>query len=209
MTHWRDPNRYYTTPDQSGPESNSNDGVLHIPESSRTGASLSEAVLCHIKDTCWEEVLPPCRGAVGVIFILSQHCEILNLTSSIVKRIFKIDHAWLKKWNENMTPIRKVIPKTIACRCKISNRQTHLINVLCRYITCNKMLNFTRKPQFVSTDGQILVAVREWVIKSSRDSLAPEMKRTKLNRENATETQRDFFSIIRPLKDRPVLHTHR
>ena len=35
-----------TTPDQSG--NNSNKGVLYTPQSSRTGASPSDAVQCHI-----------------------------------------------------------------------------------------------------------------------------------------------------------------
>ena len=33
-----------TTPAESESEVNANEGVLHIPQSSRTGASLSEAV---------------------------------------------------------------------------------------------------------------------------------------------------------------------
>ena len=38
LIHRWDPNRYYHL-DQSGPGSNSNEGVLHIPQSSRTGFS--------------------------------------------------------------------------------------------------------------------------------------------------------------------------
>ena len=36
----------YTTPDQSGPGSNGNEGVFHTPQISRTGA-FSYAVQCH------------------------------------------------------------------------------------------------------------------------------------------------------------------
>ena len=32
-----------TTPGQSGPESNGNEGILHILQNSRTGTSLSDA----------------------------------------------------------------------------------------------------------------------------------------------------------------------
>ena len=38
-------------PGESGPGRNSNEGMLNIPQSSRTGASPSDAVLCHILDT--------------------------------------------------------------------------------------------------------------------------------------------------------------
>ena len=39
------------TPGQSGPGNNSNDGVLYIPQTSRTGASLTETVEYHTQDT--------------------------------------------------------------------------------------------------------------------------------------------------------------
>ena len=42
-----------TTLDQSEPGSNGNEGVLYIPQSSRTGASPSDVVYCHIQNTCW------------------------------------------------------------------------------------------------------------------------------------------------------------
>ena len=35
---------------QSGPESNSNEEVLHTPQNSRTGASPSDAIWCHTQD---------------------------------------------------------------------------------------------------------------------------------------------------------------
>ena len=40
-----------TTPSKSGPWNNDNEGVLHIPQSSRTGASPSVAVYCHIQES--------------------------------------------------------------------------------------------------------------------------------------------------------------
>ena len=45
-THRWDP-KGTTTPGQSEPGSNSNGGVLHIPESSTTGASLSDGLVLY------------------------------------------------------------------------------------------------------------------------------------------------------------------
>ena len=54
-----------TTPSQSGPGSNGNEGILRILQcSSITGTPPSD---CHIQDTRWG-VLPLCRGAVGVFY---------------------------------------------------------------------------------------------------------------------------------------------
>ena len=39
------------TPGQSGRKSNGNEGVLHTPQISRTVASLSAALQCHIQNT--------------------------------------------------------------------------------------------------------------------------------------------------------------
>ena len=36
-----------TTPDQSGPESNDNEGVLHTPQSYRTGSSPSDGLMSY------------------------------------------------------------------------------------------------------------------------------------------------------------------
>ena len=56
-----------TTPCQSGPGSNGNEGVLHIPQSpSITGTSPSDCLMSY-QDTHWG-VLPLCRGAVGVFY---------------------------------------------------------------------------------------------------------------------------------------------
>ena len=63
MTPRLDPNS-----SQSGSGSNDNEGLLNITQSSRTGASLSDEVLCHIQDTCLGAVLPFSRGAVGVFY---------------------------------------------------------------------------------------------------------------------------------------------
>ena len=42
---------------QSGPGSNNKEGILHIPQNFRTGVSQSDAIWCHIQDTCWGGVL--------------------------------------------------------------------------------------------------------------------------------------------------------
>ena len=42
-----------TTPEQSGVRSKGNEVVLYISQSSRTGASPSDASRCHTKDTSW------------------------------------------------------------------------------------------------------------------------------------------------------------
>ena len=59
-----------TTPGQSGPGSNGNEGVFHIPQSSRNiGTSSSDC----IQDTRWGSwVLPHCKDAVGVFYSPNQ-----------------------------------------------------------------------------------------------------------------------------------------
>ena len=42
---------YYTTPVQSGPGSNGNEGVLNIPQSSRTGVSSSNGLVSYPGDS--------------------------------------------------------------------------------------------------------------------------------------------------------------
>ena len=42
-----------TNLDQSEPGNNVNEGVLHIPQSFRTGNSLSNTIQCHIQNTCF------------------------------------------------------------------------------------------------------------------------------------------------------------
>ena len=49
---------------KSGPGSNGNEGVLYIPQSSRTGALQSDTVWSHSFDV--GGALPLCRGAAGV-----------------------------------------------------------------------------------------------------------------------------------------------
>ena len=54
-----------TTPGQSRPESNGNEGVHYIPQSSRSGASLSDGlVVCSIH--LLHGVLPLCTDAVSI-----------------------------------------------------------------------------------------------------------------------------------------------
>ena len=55
------------TPGQSGPGSDGNEGVFHIPQTYRiTGTSSSDCLVSY------PEHLPLCRGAVGVFYRLSR-----------------------------------------------------------------------------------------------------------------------------------------
>ena len=56
------------TSDQSGPGRDGNENVLHIPQSSRTGTSLSDAFESY-QNTCWRGMRQLfCRDAVGVFY---------------------------------------------------------------------------------------------------------------------------------------------
>ena len=59
-----------TTPDQSGPGHDRNEGVFHIPQSfSITGTSLSDYLVSNPGHSLgWGGVLPLCRGAVGIFY---------------------------------------------------------------------------------------------------------------------------------------------
>ena len=57
-----------TTPGQSGPGYDGNEGVLHIPESSSiTGASLSDCLVSYLGHL-FGEVLPLYRDGIGVFY---------------------------------------------------------------------------------------------------------------------------------------------
>ena len=55
-----------TSQGQSGPGSNVNQGVLHIPQTSRTRASLFNAVLCHTQNTPLSGYYHPADNAIGI-----------------------------------------------------------------------------------------------------------------------------------------------
>ena len=57
-----------TTIGQSGSGSNGNEEVLHIPQSSRTGASLSDCLVSYPGHLLAGGILPFCRDAVGVFY---------------------------------------------------------------------------------------------------------------------------------------------
>ena len=78
------------TSDQSGPWSDGNEGVLHISQSSRAGASPSD---CHIHDTCWW-YLPFCRDRVGV-FHSPSCCRLFNAKSIF----FTNSHFYFTQFN--------------------------------------------------------------------------------------------------------------
>ena len=58
-----------TTPGQSGPGSDDNKGVLHIPQSSSiTGTSPSDCLVSYSRHSLGGGVLPLCRGAVSIFY---------------------------------------------------------------------------------------------------------------------------------------------
>ena len=57
-----------TTPSQSGRGSNGNDGILHVPQSSRIEASSSDCVVSYPGHSLGVGVLPLCRDAVSVFY---------------------------------------------------------------------------------------------------------------------------------------------
>ena len=57
-----------TTPGQSGPRIEGNDGVLHIPRSSSITATSPSDCLVSYQDTRWEEVSTPYGETVGVFY---------------------------------------------------------------------------------------------------------------------------------------------
>ena len=61
-----------TTPGQSGPGSNGNKGVLHIPQMSKAGASPSDCLMSYLGYLLGGGVLPLSRDAVGVFYTHSR-----------------------------------------------------------------------------------------------------------------------------------------
>ena len=58
-----------TTPGQSGPGSNGNEGVLHIPQSSSiTGTPPSDHLVSYPGHSLGGGVLSRCRGAISVFY---------------------------------------------------------------------------------------------------------------------------------------------
>ena len=57
---------------QSGPGSNGNKGVFHIPQSSKTGATSSDCLMSYAGHSLGGGGLTLCRDAVGVFYSLSQ-----------------------------------------------------------------------------------------------------------------------------------------
>ena len=70
---WLGPLSSATTLGQSGPGSDGNEGVLHIPQSSSiTGTSPSDCLALYQGHSLLEEVSPFRRGAVGVFYSSSR-----------------------------------------------------------------------------------------------------------------------------------------
>ena len=61
-----------STPDQNELKSNGNEGVLHIPPSSRTGVSPADVLVLYLGHSLTEGGLPLGRNAIGVFYSLSR-----------------------------------------------------------------------------------------------------------------------------------------
>ena len=71
-----------TIPSQSGPGSNSNERVLRIRQSSNiTGTSSSDCLVSY-QETPYGEVLPLCKGAIGVFYSPSRLGKVEDLSMS-------------------------------------------------------------------------------------------------------------------------------
>ena len=77
---------YFThiTPSKSQPGSNSNEEVLHIPQSFRTRTALSDAILCHIQDTDFSGGVTPLQRCYW--YILKPQLTGLTLLRSDTKK---------------------------------------------------------------------------------------------------------------------------
>ena len=83
LTHKWDPNRYYH-PSQSEPGSNDNKGVLHIPESFKTGASLLNGLVLYPGHSLQEDLLF-CRDVVDIFYSLRQLGWIITVYTQVMK----------------------------------------------------------------------------------------------------------------------------
>ena len=61
-----------TTPGQSEPGSNSNEGVLRIPQISKAGASPTDGLISYPRHEEEERVLLLCRDVIGLFYSSSQ-----------------------------------------------------------------------------------------------------------------------------------------
>ena len=89
-----------STPGQSGPGRNGNEGVLHIPQSSSiTGTSPSDCLVSY-PGHLLGEVLPLCREAVDIFYSPSQLLDQNNffLLSDVIKCGMSISAFMNKLW---------------------------------------------------------------------------------------------------------------
>ena len=83
-----------TTPGQSGPGSNGNEGVLRIPQSpSITGTSPSDCLVSY-QDTHWRVGLPLCRGSVSVFYSPSRLGNQLKITVIYMPSFLPYNMHW-------------------------------------------------------------------------------------------------------------------
>ena len=94
-----------TMPGQSGPGSNSNEGVLHISQSSSiTGASSSDCLVSYSGHSLWGGSCSFCRGAVGVFYNPSQ-LDKINLHYTCYLKSWEWNHLCdfhCLKWNKTI-----------------------------------------------------------------------------------------------------------
>ena len=95
------------TPGQSGLRGDGNEGVLCIPQSSRTGFSPSDAVLWHIQDTCWWGLTPLQRYSWCILQSqpLGLVVQIVNPNKSMVKYKYLQFPVWKLPLNLNKSKV--------------------------------------------------------------------------------------------------------
>ena len=87
-----------TNPDQSGPGSDGNKGVIHIPQNSIiTEASPSDCLVSYPEHSLGRGVLPLCSDAVGVFYNpsrLSQDLRKITIKGNILFAWIEINSSW-------------------------------------------------------------------------------------------------------------------
>ena len=69
-----------TTPGLNKPESDANEEVFRVPQSSsNTGTSPSDCLESYPKHSLWGGILPPCKDAVGVFYSLGRLGQLLHI----------------------------------------------------------------------------------------------------------------------------------
>ena len=83
--------------DKSRPRSNGNEGLLHIPQISRAGASLSDGLMLYPGDACKVAVLSLCKDAGGVFNLHSRQGSYKYYYQTLII-LFDIDHLFAHRY---------------------------------------------------------------------------------------------------------------